>query len=49
MQYSDHEIRVREATGNEPWGASSKMMQEIADATNHYGGFNETMECILKR
>jgi hypothetical protein len=25
--------QVREATNNEPWGASSTMMQEIADGT----------------
>lgn len=25
--------QVREATNNEPWGASSTMMQEIANAT----------------
>lgn len=49
MQYGEYEIKVRDATGNEPWGASSKLMLEIAEATHHYQGFNETMETILKR
>jgi epsin len=26
-------VQVREATNNEPWGASSSLMQEIANAT----------------
>ena len=26
--------QVREATNNEPWGASSTLMQEIANATH---------------
>ena len=33
--YSDQDfaIQVREATNNEPWGASSTLMQEIANGT----------------
>ncbi|MCJ1429717.1 Epsin-3, clathrin recruitment and traffic between the Golgi and endosome [Sticta canariensis] len=27
-------LEVREATNNEPWGASSTLMQEIANATH---------------
>ena len=27
------EAKVREATNNEPWGASSTLMQDIANAT----------------
>lgn len=27
-------IKVREATNNEPWGASSTLMQEISNATH---------------
>lgn len=27
--------QVREATNNEPWGASSTLMQEIANGTHH--------------
>lgn len=33
MNYTEMEAKVREATNNEPWGASSTMMQEIANAT----------------
>lgn len=28
------QLQVREATNNEPWGASSTLMQEIANATH---------------
>lgn len=34
MNYSELEAKVREATNNEPWGASSELMQELAKATN---------------
>lgn len=27
-------VKVREATNNEPWGASSTLMQEISNATH---------------
>lgn len=30
----DLRLEVREATNNEPWGASSTLMQEIANATH---------------
>ncbi len=33
MNYTEMEAKVREATNNEPWGASSTQMQEIADGT----------------
>lgn len=33
MNYTEMEAKVREATNNEPWGASSTMMQEIANGT----------------
>ncbi|KAK0333455.1 Epsin-3, clathrin recruitment and traffic between the Golgi and endosome [Friedmanniomyces endolithicus] len=33
MNYTETESKVREATNNEPWGASSSLMQEIANAT----------------
>jgi hypothetical protein len=31
--YSDMQIRVREATSNDPWGPSGTIMNEIAQAT----------------
>ncbi|KAM0278475.1 hypothetical protein ACHAQH_005142 [Verticillium albo-atrum] len=33
MNYTEMEAKVREATNNEPWGASSTTMQEIANGT----------------
>ncbi|KAL8753612.1 MAG: hypothetical protein Q9184_005370 [Pyrenodesmia sp. 2 TL-2023] len=41
--------QVREATNNEPWGASSTLMQEIANATHSYQLLNEIMPMIYKR
>lgn len=34
MNYTEMESKVREATNNEPWGASSTLMQEIANGTH---------------
>jgi epsin len=33
--YTDIQVKVREATSNDPWNASGAQMQEIADATYH--------------
>ncbi|KAM0403301.1 hypothetical protein ACHAPZ_004801 [Fusarium culmorum] len=33
MNFTEMEAKVREATNNEPWGASSTLMQEIANGT----------------
>ncbi|KIW00810.1 uncharacterized protein PV09_07789 [Verruconis gallopava] len=49
MNYTEIEAKVREATNNEPWGASSSLMQEIANATFTYQGLNEVMPMIYKR
>jgi epsin len=49
MNYTEMESKVREATNNEPWGASSSMMQEIANATFNYQLLNEVMPMIYKR
>jgi hypothetical protein len=35
MNYTEMEAKVREATNNEPWGASTSMMQEIASGTHN--------------
>ncbi|KAF2497038.1 ENTH-domain-containing protein [Lophium mytilinum] len=43
------EAKVREATNNEPWGASSSLMQEIANGTYNYQLLNEIMPMIYKR
>ncbi|CAN8101680.1 unnamed protein product [Discula destructiva] len=49
MNYTEMESKVREATNNEPWGASSTMMQEIANATFNYQTLNEIMPMIYRR
>ncbi|KAK9239780.1 hypothetical protein V1525DRAFT_424487 [Lipomyces kononenkoae] len=49
MNFSAMEAKVREATNNEPWGASSTLMQEIADGTFNHANFNEIMPMIYKR
>ncbi|KAI9287521.1 hypothetical protein BC943DRAFT_318275 [Umbelopsis sp. AD052] len=43
------EAKVHEATNNEPWGASSTLMQEIAQGTFNYQYFNEIMPTLFKR
>ncbi|KAL4787408.1 hypothetical protein BJX76DRAFT_21157 [Aspergillus varians] len=49
MNYTEMESKVREATNNEPWGASTTLMQEIASGTHHYQLLNEIMPMIYKR
>ncbi|KAI8143719.1 hypothetical protein BJV82DRAFT_514240 [Fennellomyces sp. T-0311] len=43
------EAKVHEATNNEAWGASSTLMQEIAQGTYNYQYFNEIMPTLYKR
>ncbi|KAI8806799.1 hypothetical protein BJ742DRAFT_815359 [Cladochytrium replicatum] len=47
--YGEFELKVRDATNNEAWGASSTLMQEIASGTHHYQHFHEIMDNIYKR
>ncbi|ORX92886.1 hypothetical protein K493DRAFT_131164, partial [Basidiobolus meristosporus CBS 931.73] len=47
--YTEMEAKVREATNNDPWGASSTLMQEIAQGTYNFQYFNEIMGTIYKR
>ncbi|CAM4445978.1 unnamed protein product [Leuciscus chuanchicus] len=47
--YSDAEIKVREATSNDPWGPSSSLMSEIAELTFSVGAFSEVMAMVWKR
>lgn len=49
LNFTEMEAKVREATNNEPWGASSTLMQEIADGTNSYSQFHEIMPMIYRR
>ncbi|KAI8575037.1 hypothetical protein K450DRAFT_263624 [Umbelopsis ramanniana AG] len=47
--YSDMQIKVREATSNDPWGPSGTIMNEIAQATFNNNDFTEIMDMIDKR
>ena len=35
FNYTDAEVKVREATSNDPWGPSSTIMTELAEYTFH--------------
>ncbi|WRT69935.1 uncharacterized protein IL334_006926 [Kwoniella shivajii] len=45
LNVSEMEAKVREATNDDPWGASSTLMQQIADGAQ----FNEIMPTIYAR
>jgi len=47
--YTDAQVKVREATSNDPWGPSSTQMSEIADLTYNTIAFSEIMQMIWKR
>ncbi|XP_066531529.1 epsin-3 isoform X3 [Hoplias malabaricus] len=47
--YTEAEIKVREATSNDPWGPSSSLMMEIADLTFNVVAFTEVMGMVWKR
>lgn len=47
--YTDVQRKVREATSNDPWGPSSTIMTEIADATYNMAAFQEIMDIVWKR
>ncbi|KND04682.1 uncharacterized protein SPPG_00395 [Spizellomyces punctatus DAOM BR117] len=47
--YSDIQIKVRQATSNDPWGPSGSLMAEISQATFNHRDFLEIMEMIDKR
>ncbi|RKP13565.1 hypothetical protein BJ684DRAFT_19952 [Piptocephalis cylindrospora] len=49
LNYTEYEAKVHEATNNEAWGASSTLMQEIAQGTYNYQYFNEIMPTVYKR
>ncbi|KAF9971950.1 Epsin-3, clathrin recruitment and traffic between the Golgi and endosome [Actinomortierella ambigua] len=49
MNYTEMEQKVREATSNDPWGASGTLKQELAQATHNFQYFNEIMPCLFKR
>jgi epsin len=47
--YSEAEVKVREATSNDPWGPSSTLMSEISDMTYNIVALGEVMRMIWKR
>lgn len=47
--YSEAEVKVREATSNDPWGPSSTLMSEISDLTYNIVALGEVMRMIWKR
>ncbi|XP_038633344.1 epsin-2-like isoform X5 [Scyliorhinus canicula] len=47
--YSDAEVKVREATSNDPWGPPSSLMSNIADLTFNVVAFSEIMGMVWKR
>ena len=48
LNYTETEAKVREATNNDPWGASSTLMEDIANRTKR-STFYEVMNTIYKR
>lgn len=49
MNLSDMEAKVREATNNEPWGAPTTLMAQIAGATYNYREREEILSFIFRR
>ena len=47
--YSEAQVKVREATSNDPWGPSSTLMTQIAEMTNNVVAFGEVMQMIWRR
>ena len=46
---SDAQVKVREATSNDPWGPSTALMYEIAHLTHNPMAFTEIMSIVWKR
>ena len=46
--YTDTQIKVREATANEPWGPSGAQMAELAQLSYNQTDFIEIMEILDK-
>uniref|UniRef100_A0AAQ4S5V5 Epsin 3a n=1 Tax=Gasterosteus aculeatus aculeatus TaxID=481459 RepID=A0AAQ4S5V5_GASAC len=47
--FTEAEVKVREATSNDSWGPSSTLMAEVADLTFNVVAFTEVMGMIWKR
>lgn len=49
QNFSEAEVKVREATSNDPWGPSSSQMADISDLTYNVVACNEIMVMLWKR
>lgn len=49
MNLSEMEAKVREATNNEPWGASTTLMAQIAAGTYNYREREEILSFVFRR
>lgn len=49
FNYTEMEAKVREATNNEPWGASSTLMEQIAQGTYNLREREEVIGMIFRR
>lgn len=49
MNLTEMESKVREATNNEPWGASTTLMSQIASGTYNYREREEILSFIFRR
>jgi len=49
LQYTDIEIKVRDATNNDPWGTKTALLQEIADATHNYEEYPRLFSMLWRR
>ncbi|XP_067282015.1 epsin-1 [Pseudorasbora parva] len=49
QNFSEAEVKVREATSNDPWGPSSSQMADISDLTYNVVACNEILAMLWKR
>ncbi|SCV01095.1 LAMI_0G09318g1_1 [Lachancea mirantina] len=49
FNYTEMESKVREATNNEPWGASSTLMEQISQGTYNYREREEILGMVFRR
>ncbi|KAI6222343.1 Clathrin interactor 1 [Aphelenchoides fujianensis] len=49
LNFTEVELKVREATNEDPWGPTGPQMQEIAQLTHQYDAFPEVMGMLWKR
>ncbi|CEF61175.1 Liquid facets [Strongyloides ratti] len=47
--YSEAQVKVREATSNDPWGPTTVLMGEIAELTYNPAAYNDIMTMLFKR